>query len=422
MDGMSVPDPRATNPELFDLSSPDSPIPQFINAMKLAGIELNSQQIIDAFNDANNFQVETDVSGKQYTQFIYAIEHNGVSYSMGFAYDKKNGWGETTLRELAERNNIEIGTLITKSNSVPGLNDLDLERLESSQFNLGLISLYWPGMEEQQNSIDASSRISAANFAKQNSMDTIGHLLIWGKDIPTWLKTGNFSRDEIIEIMKTRIKNTIEIMAKQGVYSYVVVNEAGSGDDYFMRKIGKDYIEIAFQAARDTGKELGVPLTLIYNDYSNDTPGGSRTEITQEIVNELKGKGLIDAVGLEMIVSYPENPSEAEMIQAMQAYGLLVIITEAAVNMGNFKGDSTEKSIVQSQIYRKIFSAAMKSGVCTKIIVFTAIDDISPWVTEKALDGYSPDNAPSMFYLNNGLITTKPAYYAALQALMEKQK
>ena len=82
-------------------------------------------------------------------------------------------------------------------------------------------------------------------------------------------------------------------MAKQGVYSYVVVNEAGSGDDYFMRKIGKDYIEIAFQAARDTGKELGVPLILIYNDYSNDTPSGSRTEITQEIVNELKGKGLI---------------------------------------------------------------------------------------------------------------------------------
>ena len=57
-----------------------------------------------------------------------------------------------------------------------------------------------------------------------------------------------------------------------------------------MKEIGKDYIDIAFQAARDTGKELGVPLTLIYNDYSNDTPSGSRTEITQEIVMILQEK------------------------------------------------------------------------------------------------------------------------------------
>jgi endo-1,4-beta-xylanase len=405
---------------MFDLSNPDAPIPQFVSAMKLAGIELSGQQIVDAFNNANNFQIKNDASGKHYTEFAYTIDRNGASYSMGFTYDEKGGWQETTLRELAAIDNIEIGTLITKLDSIPDLSDEELERLNSSQFNLGLISLYWPGMEEQQNIIDASSRIDAANFGTQNSMDTIGYLLIWGKDIPTWLRTGNFSRDEIIKIMQARIKNTIELMAKQGVYSFAIVNEAGSGDDYFMKEIGKDYIDIAFQAARDTGKELGVPLTLIYNDYSNDTPSGSRTEITQEIVNDLKGKGLIDAIGLEMIVSYPENPSEAEMIQTMQAYGLPVIITEAAVNMGNFNGDATEKSIAQSQIYQNIFGAAIKSGVCSKIIVFTSIDEISPWVTETTLDGYSLNNAPSLFYLNNRIITTKPAYYAVLQALMEK--
>jgi hypothetical protein len=88
--------------------------------------------------------------------------------------------------------------------------------------------------------------------------------------------------------------------------------------------------------------------------------------------------------------------------------------------MGNFNGDATEKSIAQSQIYQNIFGAAIKSGVCSKIIVFTSIDEISPWVTETTLDGYSLNNAPSLFYLNNRIITTKPAYYAVLQALMEK--
>ncbi len=36
---LTVPDPRATNPELFDLQKPDAPAPQFVNAMKMAGLK-----------------------------------------------------------------------------------------------------------------------------------------------------------------------------------------------------------------------------------------------------------------------------------------------------------------------------------------------------------------------------------------------
>ena len=42
---LSVPDPRVTNPELFDLRKPDAPIPQFVNAMKMAGIEITAEQV-----------------------------------------------------------------------------------------------------------------------------------------------------------------------------------------------------------------------------------------------------------------------------------------------------------------------------------------------------------------------------------------
>jgi hypothetical protein len=42
---LSVPDPRVTNPELFDLRNPDAPIPQFVNAMKMAGIEITAEQV-----------------------------------------------------------------------------------------------------------------------------------------------------------------------------------------------------------------------------------------------------------------------------------------------------------------------------------------------------------------------------------------
>jgi hypothetical protein len=40
-----VPDPRVTNPELFDLRKPDAPMPQFVNAMRMAGIEIMAEQV-----------------------------------------------------------------------------------------------------------------------------------------------------------------------------------------------------------------------------------------------------------------------------------------------------------------------------------------------------------------------------------------
>ena len=47
---LSVPDPRVTNPELFDLRNPDAPIPQFVNAMKMAGTEIEPQIVAARLN------------------------------------------------------------------------------------------------------------------------------------------------------------------------------------------------------------------------------------------------------------------------------------------------------------------------------------------------------------------------------------
>ena len=43
---LSVPDPRVTNPELFDLQKPEAPIPQFANAMQEIGINIDHQTIV----------------------------------------------------------------------------------------------------------------------------------------------------------------------------------------------------------------------------------------------------------------------------------------------------------------------------------------------------------------------------------------
>jgi hypothetical protein len=50
-----IPDPKISNPELFDLTSQDAPIPQFVNVMEMAGIEITPEEV----NNALKPQLET---------------------------------------------------------------------------------------------------------------------------------------------------------------------------------------------------------------------------------------------------------------------------------------------------------------------------------------------------------------------------
>jgi GH35 family endo-1,4-beta-xylanase len=219
--------------------------------------------------------------------------------------------------------------------------------------------------------------------------------------------------------MQERVRTTITTMTQYGVTAYIVVNEAGSGNDIFWNKIGPDYIEIAFQTARDTSKGLGLPLTLIYNDYDNNTSKQKRTAWTLKMVEDLKQKDLIDAVGLETIIDYPDDPSIDGMAETMQSYKIPVIISESAVNMKNFYGSQPEREKKQAQIYNNLVSAALQSGVCKDFIVFEPIDELTPWEIEPTLDGYSKNSDPSIYHLVDGKIQPKLSYFSIKKGMVD---
>jgi endo-1,4-beta-xylanase len=104
--------------------------------------------------------------------------------------------------------------------------------------------------EKERGSVDYSMRIASANFADNNQMDLIGHLLLWGKDVPQWVRNGNFSREQLIEIMEERVRNTITTMTRHGVKPYIVVNEFGSGADILLERIGEDYVQMGFPGGK----------------------------------------------------------------------------------------------------------------------------------------------------------------------------
>jgi hypothetical protein len=131
---ISVSDPMFSNPELFDLSQPDAPIPEFVNAMKIAGIELNGEQVL------RNLTYR-EVKGKDTKPYVLGVfTPQGTQFESPIplfisSQNEETGawfWERCNPRNLANKIGIEIGSSIYPEE---GLYDDPGYRDRVSQFN-----------------------------------------------------------------------------------------------------------------------------------------------------------------------------------------------------------------------------------------------------------------------------------------------
>jgi endo-1,4-beta-xylanase len=211
---------------------------------------------------------------------------------------------------------------------------------------------------------------------------------------------------------------------KGTVSEWVVSNEAvityqgktGYQDHIWLRTIGADYIDMAFQAARGADPNA----ILIYNDFGNEFPG-LEADVVFGLVKRLKGKKLVDAVGMQFhIVSPPvvdpgtninplSLPKKADIIAQMKRYkdiGVKVIITELDVDVSHLPGTKEQKLVKQAEIYRFVLEACLESGECNSISVW-GLNDEESWMLSQG--GESP-----LLFSND---KPKPAYYAIRDTL-----
>jgi endo-1,4-beta-xylanase len=176
------------------------------------------------------------------------------------------------------------------------------------------------------------------------------------------------------------------------------------GTDVFYQKFGYDYIDLAFQIAR----EADPNAILIYSADDNETAASPASALTHQIVDRLKSKGLVDGVGFAMHLDASQPPDKAAVIAEMQSYELPVYVTEIDVDLGNTYLSKEDRYAKQAQVYGDMLSACVESGVC-KSFSFWGIGDKFSWLMrENAL----ADPAPFDSDLN-----PKPAYFSLLDAL-----
>ncbi len=204
-----------------------------------------------------------------------------------------------------------------------------------------------------------------AGFCEYHQLRLHGHTLIWGEQLPAWIRNFQGSREEWITLMRTHIQSIIS-RYRGKIQAWDVINEAIKDDGSFTdnvwhRNIGDDYFELAFLFAR----QADPGAKLFYNDFSLEFNQYKRRAVLSRI-NELKERGVtIDGVGVQMHgdIFCGKDLRLADTFTELSQAGLLIHLSEVdiAVNPFNEELHSVEAFLeMQSDLFVHIFSEYKK--------------------------------------------------------------
>ncbi len=322
------------------------------------------------------------------------------------------------LRSLAEKQGLLIGVAVAPA----WLKDPQYAALLTREFNAVTPenAMKFEVLQPQPGEFDFSQGDVIVDFARQNGMKVRGHTLVWGNQLPAWVLDADYSREEWIEILRKHITSVVSHYRAENnagtVIAWDVVNEAVGEqgelfDNFWLQKIGPEYIALAFEFAHQADPDA----LLFYNDNG----GEGLNAKSQGIYNLVKGllqAGIpIHGVGLQMHTAPGVAPDSVALIANMKRLGelgLIVHITEMDVRTQYSSAPFEKKLQDQALVYRQVMEACLISPNCTGFFTWGLTDRFSwiPGFTGK------PDY-PLLFDEN---YQPKPALDAVLEALQER--
>jgi GH35 family endo-1,4-beta-xylanase len=414
-----VPDPRYSHPELFDLNDPEAPIPQFVNAMKMAGIEVNPQEVVGNLE----FRQIKGTNGEPIVIASYTTtDSQNTPYTVAFiAQKQENGWGwkNASTRIFADILQFPFGGIIesrqNQLNKYPNL------------FNAASLryDLEWINIEPTQGKIIFTNPESYAfadrkyNFALKNKMNTIMIGLFYPPTYPDWLKNGSFKKDELIQLAKKHVYDVLSHYnwERDGVNLLIdLATEYYPTSWNIRRDVLKERIgfnEFIILAAQEV-QQIAPNATIIIADDHNEVIGTPNYYNTLNLIRLLQRAEINNlAVGMEMHINGANPPTKEQVINAIRSYGVPVIITEMDVNIKDL--NELNRFAIQAKIYRDMLDACFEFGPCSGFFVFQIGDQYS-WLENGGYRG-SSNSDPTIL---DDKLNPKPAYYAILRSFLQR--
>ncbi|HEX4203112.1 MAG TPA: endo-1,4-beta-xylanase [Ktedonobacteraceae bacterium] len=225
-------------------------------------------------------------------------------------------------------------------------------------------------------------------YASSNRLAVHGHNLCWNASNPKWLETalhkGN-ARDYLVDYIKT-----VAGRYKGKVDSWDVVNEPiglwdkrsdGLREGPWINYLGPEYIDIAFQTARDVDPTSLRTLNL--NGCETQSSDGDKVRSASLVlIKALLKRGVpIQAAALESHIDglwKPHYIPHADFIRALRDLGLVVYVSEFDVNDSTIPGSISQVKKVVSQSYANYLTEVLEAGALQRLI-FWSYTDLGNW-------------------------------------------
>lgn len=322
------------------------------------------------------------------------------------------------LKDLAAERNIKLGNY----GALKRLDEPQYAHILASQFEFLTVDGQpnWQfndgALRPAPDQYDYSRIDKVIAFAKEHNMPVRMHHFVWGEEkwLPTWLKDGNHSKEQLLAFMEQHIK-TVGNHYKGQVREWTVVNEAFARarhvnglNDWWGERLGQDYIDKAFIWARQADPNA----KLILNDFGI----ANFTDASNDMYEYVKGalaRGVpIDGIGMQMHIDGNNPPKKQDVIDNMYRFsqlGLEIYVTEFDVTMNDYKGPDEERFIRQAAVYHDMLRACIESAVCRSFALL-GITDKETWYNELG----NPRSDPLPF---DDHYQPKPAFWALREAL-----
>lgn len=277
--------------------------------------------------------------------------------------------------------------------------------------------LKWEFVHPEQGQYDFEAADAIVDFAEENDQQVRGHTLLWHSQNPEWLEEGDFTPEELREILRDHILTVVGRYAGR-IQQWDVANEifgdnarVREGENIWIRELGTAIIADAFRWAHEADPEA----KLFLNDYGVDGIGAK-----SNAYYELAGQLLADDVPLHgfgiqghLSTRYGLPRNVQANLQRFADLGLETAVTEIDVRiLLGAEGEVSESDLAtQADYYRHMLDACLAVEGCTSFTLWGLTDKYS-WVPH-----FFPSEGSATVTGDDW--TRKPSYCALQERLAE---
>ncbi|HZT87413.1 MAG TPA: endo-1,4-beta-xylanase [Stellaceae bacterium] len=291
------------------------------------------------------------------------------------------------------------------------------------------LEMHWDSVEPEQGVDDFKLPDAALGWAKAHGQKFRGHALVWGERAPKWFASLS-GRDAAIRALRDHIRRVCGHFAGQ-MQSWDVVNEAiqtysGRPDKLrrtvFLDKIGPEYLDIAFTAAREADPHALLVLNEFGVEFEIEDSAEKRATLLG-LVDGFKKRGTpIDAIGVQSHLQTRWMPhfdprAFGAFLDEIAGRGLKILLTELDVADRSAPSDIAVRDAEVAATYKRYLDAALAHQAVIAAITWGLTDGDS-WVTRGDLPAFRrTDGLPPRPLPFDQNYRPKPAYFAIAEAL-----